>query len=128
LDAIAHAGDTAVNWLIVHWWITVIVALFLMIEAAVAVAYLIARPVIHVLDRAAPVHHTSYPHDARPARPVPIELDAVSVWYPGAAQPALDDLTASVAEGCLVAVTGPNGSGKSTLGRVISGMAPTTGS
>jgi osmoprotectant transport system ATP-binding protein len=44
-----------------------------------------------------------------------IAFEGVSKRYPGAARPALDDVTIAVAQGAFVAVVGQSGSGKSTL-------------
>lgn len=49
---------------------------------------------------------------------------ALSVRYPGATSPALDQVDAHVGGGELVAVAGPNGSGKSSLLRGLLGLAP----
>ncbi len=127
LDGFADTGDTVVSWLVTHWWLTAIVVLLATIEAAVSVAYLIARPVVHALERAAPVRHAEYVDDPRAPGPVPARLEAVSLQYRGTRRAALDHVTADVPEGRLVTVVGPNGSGKSTLGRVLAGLAPTTG-
>ena len=53
-----------------------------------------------------------------------LEFDQVTYSYPGAAVPALDDVTLEVPHGQLVVVTGTSGSGKSTLLRVASGLVP----
>ena len=54
---------------------------------------------------------------------------AATVTYPGAAAPALVDLSIDVARGGLFAVIGPNGSGKSTLVRALLGaIEPDAGS
>jgi len=56
--------------------------------------------------------------------PIGIALESVTFTFPGAARPALHNLTLHVAAGSLVAVTGPVGSGKSALARVLLGIYP----
>ena len=53
-----------------------------------------------------------------------LELDRVSYWYPRAVEPALREVSLSVAPGELVVVAGGSGSGKSTLLGVASGLIP----
>ncbi|MGA2927114.1 MAG: ATP-binding cassette domain-containing protein [Solirubrobacteraceae bacterium] len=53
-----------------------------------------------------------------------LELERVSYRYPGAARPALDELTLAIAPGELVVVAGASGSGKSTLLRCANGLVP----
>ncbi|MFN2270104.1 MAG: ABC transporter ATP-binding protein [Anaerolineae bacterium] len=53
-----------------------------------------------------------------------IEIDRLTYTYPGAADPALADLTLRIAEGEFVLVTGPSGAGKSTLLRCLNGLVP----
>ncbi len=53
-----------------------------------------------------------------------IRFERVSYTYPGAAAPALRDLSFEIAEGDLVLVVGPSGSGKSTLLRCLNGLVP----
>jgi energy-coupling factor transport system ATP-binding protein len=53
-----------------------------------------------------------------------LELDRVTYTYPGAARPALLDVTLSVGAGELVVLAGASGSGKSTLLRAASGLVP----
>jgi iron complex transport system ATP-binding protein len=48
-------------------------------------------------------------------------LDGVSYRYPGAARPALRQVTARLRAGACTALLGPNGSGKSTLLRLLLG-------
>lgn len=52
------------------------------------------------------------------------ELDAVTYRYPGAAGPALDQVSWQVATGEFVVVAGASGSGKSTLLRCLNGLVP----
>ncbi len=56
-------------------------------------------------------------------------LDIRSVWYAYDEAPAVRDLTASLRDTQLVALTGPNGSGKSTLLKLLARVfAPNAGS
>ena len=50
-------------------------------------------------------------------------LNRLSYWYPGAAQPALRDVSLLIDSG-LTVVAGPSGGGKSTLLRVLNGLVP----
>jgi iron complex transport system ATP-binding protein len=56
-----------------------------------------------------------------------LEARTLSVRYPGAARPALDEVSIQVEPGTLHAVLGPNGSGKSTLMRALLGTIPLAG-
>jgi ABC-type Fe3+/spermidine/putrescine transport system ATPase subunit len=59
---------------------------------------------------------------------VTLVLQGLTVRHQGQQQPALADLSLTVAEGSLTAVLGPSGAGKSTLLRLIAGhMAPDRG-
>ncbi len=51
-----------------------------------------------------------------------LEVEHLTFTYPGAAQPALEDVTLTVARGEKVALVGPNGAGKTTLIKIIAGL------
>jgi energy-coupling factor transport system ATP-binding protein len=53
-----------------------------------------------------------------------IDFERFSFWYPDAARPALEEVSASVPEGELALVVGLTGSGKSTLLRAVNGLVP----
>ncbi|SDT07280.1 ABC transporter ATP-binding protein [Actinopolymorpha singaporensis] len=53
-----------------------------------------------------------------------IRFESVTVRYPGAASPVLQDVTFEVAEGELCLVVGQTGAGKSTLLRAVNGLVP----
>ena len=53
-----------------------------------------------------------------------IEFDRVSYTYPGAARPALADVSLTLTAGTFVVVAGASGSGKSTLLRCLNGLVP----
>ena len=53
-----------------------------------------------------------------------LSLDRVTYSYPGAAAPALEDVSLEIGPGELVVLAGASGSGKSTLLRVANGLVP----
>ena len=53
-----------------------------------------------------------------------ITFDRVSVTYPGASRPTLDEVSFTLPDGDLCVVIGPTGSGKSTLLGAINGLVP----
>ena len=59
-----------------------------------------------------------------PARrpPLGVVADGLGVRYPGAAEPAIRDVTFRLDPGALLLVVGPSGSGKSTLARAVAGL------
>jgi len=59
---------------------------------------------------------------ATPLRPPSIQLDGVSVCYPGRTEEALADCTLALAPGEHLGVVGPSGAGKSSLIGVVSGL------
>jgi ATP-binding cassette, subfamily B, multidrug efflux pump len=59
--------------------------------------------------------------------PVSIVVDDVLFVYPGAARPALNEVSLTVAPGSLVAVTGPVGAGKTALAQAVLGLYPVQG-
>ena len=56
--------------------------------------------------------------------PASLAVDHLSHRYPGAAAPALRDVSFRVAPGQRVGLLGPNGAGKSTLMRIVCGFLP----
>jgi energy-coupling factor transporter ATP-binding protein EcfA2 len=122
--------DQAVGAAIRDWWQTVGVIVMLFVLFATLVAWRLLDSLfvrlarVHVADRlaAATPAAAGVAAGAGPGR-----LEHVHVRYPGAAADALDDVTAQIDAGHLVAVLGPNGSGKSTLSRVLAGCPPTSG-
>jgi ABC-type multidrug transport system fused ATPase/permease subunit len=56
--------------------------------------------------------------------PVEVSLQNITFRYPGAAHPALQDVSINVPAGSLVAITGPVGCGKSALLRATLGLYP----
>jgi ATP-binding cassette subfamily B multidrug efflux pump len=59
--------------------------------------------------------------------PASVSLRAAAFSYPGATEPAFEDVTLEIPPGALVAVTGPIGSGKSALARCLAGVYPVDG-
>lgn len=53
-----------------------------------------------------------------------IRFEHVTVRYPRAARPAVEDVSLEAMGGAITAVVGPNGSGKSTLVRALLGLVP----
>jgi ABC-type multidrug transport system fused ATPase/permease subunit len=65
------------------------------------------------------------PHPAASeSGPIAVSLRGVTFRYPGAAKPALSNVTLDFPAGALVAVTGPVGAGKSALARALLGLWP----
>ncbi len=68
--------------------------------------------------------------DAQPLRPDRrgVTLDHVSVVYPQATRPALDDVSLRLEAGLVIAIVGPSGAGKSTLVKLLlRAIDPTSG-
>jgi ATP-binding cassette, subfamily C, bacterial CydD len=92
-----------------------------------------AGRLLDVLDTPLPQHCVSVrPHSAEPApdpSALPIHLNAVTLCYPSRAEPALSEVTTTIAVGEHVAVAGPSGAGKSSiLALLLLFTAPTAGS
>ena len=56
--------------------------------------------------------------------PLAVSFRQVSFRYPGAAQPALQDVNVEIPAGAFIAITGPVGCGKSALLRAVLGLYP----
>ena len=56
-----------------------------------------------------------------------LELTHLTVRYPGAPRPAVDDVTFGLPRGGIGVLIGPSGCGKTTLLRAIAGLEPATG-
>lgn len=53
-----------------------------------------------------------------------VEINGLTYFYPGAAQPTLTDVSLRIEKGDFLAVVGNNGCGKSTLCKVLNGLIP----
>ncbi|KPV47010.1 hypothetical protein SE17_42815, partial [Kouleothrix aurantiaca] len=53
-----------------------------------------------------------------------ISFHNLTYTYPGAARPALRDITLDIPEGGFALLVGPSGCGKSTLARSVGGLVP----
>jgi energy-coupling factor transporter ATP-binding protein EcfA2 len=128
LDEVAHWGDTAVRWVIAHWWIAVPIAELVFLVGAVLLCRRIANPALRRLDAA--FARPGPPADAEEAgepAPLPVVLRDARYRFPGAEHDALRGIDMEVRPNTLVAVVGHNGSGKSTLARLLAGRSPTGG-
>lgn len=60
----------------------------------------------------------------RAAEPPLLQLDGVSVCFPGQSTPTLSDIDLRLWQGEFLSIVGPSGCGKSTLLRVMAGLLP----
>lgn len=66
------------------------------------------------------------PQAADSPRPWALELEHVSVGYPGLVAPVVHGVSQTLAQGDIACLLGPSGCGKTTLLRAIAGFAPVT--
>ncbi|WP_344335418.1 ABC transporter ATP-binding protein [Brevibacterium salitolerans] len=86
-----------------------------------------AGRLVEVLDQEVAIDSESGTVSAVP-RPGALDLHAVGYRYPGAEEPVLQDVTAHVSPGEMLAVIGATGSGKTTLAQlVLRLLEPTSG-
>jgi len=144
LNSLASTGDSTIQWIIAHWWLTVPVFEFVAVVLAAGLCARYLWPLLVRLEKDQPppveVMPWHRPSDGtrlgtagasahRAPAPVPVELDRVSYQYPGSFAWAVAEVSLSVQPGSFLALVGPNGSGKSTLVRLIAGrLSPTLGS
>jgi ATP-binding cassette, subfamily B, bacterial len=73
-------------------------------------------------------HQDSWAATAAPPHIPAVCFENVTFSYPGSSQPALDNLTFSIAPGERIALVGVNGAGKTTLAKLLLGLySPTAG-
>jgi energy-coupling factor transporter ATP-binding protein EcfA2 len=139
LSQLSSNGNTDLNWIISHWYLSLPLAEFLLVFL-VSAACLRLKPFLVELERRVPAamqeEATERRHrkgaeqtEAPPApRPVPVRLDDVTYRYPGTTTDAVAGVSIALESGRFLAIVGPNGSGKSTVVRLLSGrLEPRSG-
>lgn len=72
-----------------------------------------------------PIKNTTLTEEAKP---IAVELENVSLTYPGSKEPAVKDVSIKFEAGAQVALMGPSGAGKSTIADLVCGIIkPTSG-
>ncbi len=82
------------------------------------------RHIVGMADSRQQTADGSFTSAALHRQPSAVSLQHVTFRYPGASEPALDDISLDIPAGAFVAVTGPVGSGKSALARALLGVYP----
>lgn len=77
-----------------------------------------ARRLLELADSPLPVSEPATPPAAHP-RDGALEIEGLTFTYPGAARPALEEVTLRIPAGKRVAIVGPSGAGKSTLAHLL---------
>jgi energy-coupling factor transport system ATP-binding protein len=138
LHSLASSGDSGLQWVIVHWWLTVPLfeLIAVLLAAALCARYLwplLVRleadqpPELDALAGRDPDRGGRLPSSAGgKVQPVPVGLERVSYQYPASLAWAVAEVSLEVEPGSFLAVVGPNGSGKSTLVRLLAGRLQAT--
>ncbi len=118
-----HTGDSAVTWIVDHWWLAVPIAALFTVIFGIWLAHALATPALRRVSSAFAAAADDAPRDEpnTVVAPVPVALRDVAYRYPGADADALVGVTMDANPGELLVIAGRNGSGKSTLARIVAG-------